>query len=79
MVLVRKRTLPTERRPHVRKVSANFFADRGCRVVSATDPHGRYSRFSRPEPLLFIPSRSSIVLTWLSGPRSRPIISQKIR
>jgi hypothetical protein len=23
-------------------------ADRGCRVVSATNPHGRYFRFSRP-------------------------------
>jgi hypothetical protein len=28
------------------------FADRGCRVVSATNPHGRKSRFSRPKPLL---------------------------
>jgi hypothetical protein len=26
--------------------------DRGCRVVSATNSHGRYFRFSRPEPLL---------------------------
>jgi hypothetical protein len=33
---------------------------------------------SRPEPLLFLSSRSSVVLTRLSGPRSRPII-QKIR
>jgi hypothetical protein len=30
-----------------------------------------YSRFSRPEPLLFLPSSSSTVLTRLSGPRSR--------
>jgi hypothetical protein len=41
VALVRKRTIPTERPPHVGEVSANFFADRGCRVVSATDPHGR--------------------------------------
>jgi hypothetical protein len=28
-----------------------------------------YSQISRPEPLLFFPSSSSIVLTGLSGPR----------
>jgi hypothetical protein len=37
-----------------------------------------YSRLSRLEPLLFLPSSSSIVLTRLSGSRSRPTISQKI-
>jgi hypothetical protein len=37
-----------------------------------------YYRISRPEPLLFLPSSSSIVHTRLSGPRSRPIASQKI-
>jgi hypothetical protein len=26
----------------------------GCREESATNPHGRLSRFSRPEPLLVI-------------------------
>jgi hypothetical protein len=31
-----------------------------------------YSRFYRQEPLLFLSSSSSIVLTRLSGPRSRP-------
>jgi hypothetical protein len=31
-----------------------------------------YSRLSRPNPLLFLPSSSSVVLTTLSGPRSRP-------
>jgi hypothetical protein len=37
-----------------------------------------YSRLSRPEPLLFLPSSSSVVLTRLSGPHSRPTTSQKI-
>jgi hypothetical protein len=37
-----------------------------------------YSRLSRPESLLFLWSSSSIVLTRLSGPRSRPTTSQKI-
>jgi hypothetical protein len=40
VALVRKRTIPTERPPHVGEVSVNV-ADRGCCVVSATDPHGR--------------------------------------
>jgi hypothetical protein len=37
-------------------------------VVSVTDSYGRYSRFSRQEPLLFLSSSSSVVLTRLSGP-----------
>jgi hypothetical protein len=37
-----------------------------------------YSRFSRPESLYFPSSSSSIVLTRLSGPCSRPTTSQKI-
>jgi hypothetical protein len=36
-LLVRKRTIPTERPPLVGEVSATF-ADRGCGVVSPTDP-----------------------------------------
>jgi hypothetical protein len=34
--------------------------------------------FSRPEPFFFLPSSSSVVLTRLSGPRSRPTTSQRI-
>jgi hypothetical protein len=37
-----------------------------------------YSRSSRPEPLIFLPSSSSVVLTRLNGPRSRPTICQKM-
>jgi hypothetical protein len=47
-------------------------------VVSATDPHGRILGFLDPEPLLFLPNSSSIVIKRLSGPRSRPITSEKI-
>jgi hypothetical protein len=32
-----------------------------------------YFRLSRLEPLLVLPSSSSVVLTRLGGPRSRPI------
>jgi hypothetical protein len=37
-----------------------------------------YSRLSRPEPLLLLPSSCSVVLTRLSGPLSTPTTSQKI-
>jgi hypothetical protein len=47
-----------------------IFADRG---VSRSQRGG--SRFSRPESLFFLSSISSIVLTRLSGPRSRPTTS----
>jgi hypothetical protein len=77
VVLVRKRTIPTERPQPVGEVST-YLADRGCRVVSATDPHGRNRGFLDPEPLLFHSSSSSIILTGLSGPRSRPTTSEKI-
>jgi hypothetical protein len=45
MVWVRERTIPTERPPLVREVIAKFFADRGCYVVSVTDPYGRILGF----------------------------------
>jgi hypothetical protein len=41
-------------------------------VLSATDSHGRQSWFSRPEPLLFHSSSSSVILTRLSGPDPVP-------
>jgi len=40
-LLVRERTIPTERPPPVGEVSANFLRIEGCHVVSATVPHGR--------------------------------------
>jgi hypothetical protein len=45
MASVRKRTIPTERPPLVSEVSANFFADGGCHVVSVTNPYGRILGF----------------------------------
>jgi hypothetical protein len=45
MVSVRERTIPTERPPLVGEVIANFFADRGCHMVSVTDPYGRILGF----------------------------------
>jgi hypothetical protein len=77
MAWVRERIIPTERPPLVGEVTANFC---GYRV-----PRGHcewfirpYSRLSRPEPLLFLSNRSSIVLMRLSGLCSRPTTSRKI-
>jgi hypothetical protein len=39
MVCIRERTIPTEQPPLVGK------ADRGCHVVSVTDPYGRILGF----------------------------------
>jgi hypothetical protein len=44
MVWVRERTITTEQPPLVGEVIANF-SDRGCHVVSVTDPHGRILDF----------------------------------
>jgi hypothetical protein len=79
VALVRERTIPTERRPLIGEGSAIFFvlfADRVCR--SAKGIPQPYFRFSRPEQILSLPSSSSVVLTRLSGPRSRATTSQKI-
>jgi hypothetical protein len=70
--------LSTQRPSLVGEVSANFMRIEGCRVVSAAYPLRPLSRFSRPEPLLFLPSSSSVVLTRLRGPRSRPTASLKM-
>jgi hypothetical protein len=45
---VRKRTIPIERPPLVSEVSANFFADTGCHVVS-NESLRPYSRLSCPD------------------------------
>jgi hypothetical protein len=66
-----------ERLPLVGRVSSNFCGYRmpcGQRGGSLRP----YSRFSRPKPLLFLQSTSSIVLTMASRPRSRPNTSNKI-
>jgi hypothetical protein len=77
VTLVGERTIPTERPPLFDEVSANFCVFRMSRGQRNVFPWP-YSRLSRPEPLIFLPSSSSIVLTRLSGPRSRSTTSQKI-
>jgi hypothetical protein len=41
---VRQRTIPTERPPLVGEVRANVY-DRGCHLVSMTDPYGHILGF----------------------------------
>ena len=79
MALVRERTIPTERPPPVGEVSTNFLRIERCHVVSATVPQGRFNLcFLDRSRYFFYSSSSSIDLTRLSGPRSRPTTTQKI-
>jgi hypothetical protein len=77
VALVRKRTIPTERLPLVGEViwcqplQVEGVAWSAIRIPTVVN------LFSRPEPVLFHSSSSSIVLTRLSGPPSRPLTSQK--
>jgi hypothetical protein len=54
-----------------------FFATRGCHVLSATDPYGCILGFLGWSRYFFLPSSSSITITKLNGPQSRPTTSQK--
>jgi hypothetical protein len=47
MVSVRERTIPTERPLLLGEVVATF-ADKGCHVVSVTDPYGRILVYKCP-------------------------------
>jgi hypothetical protein len=75
--LFRNRSIPTERPPLVDGNLCQLLWIEGRRVVSAADPHGR-SQFCRPEPLLFFQISPHLSSQGLSGPRSRPTVTQKI-
>jgi hypothetical protein len=75
MALVCKQTIPTKQMPPVGEVSAKF-----CGLRESCGQHSRSPRDSqlfRLEPLLLLPRSSSVVLTSMSGPRSRSTTSQK--
>jgi hypothetical protein len=62
-------------RPSDRRLSAKWlpnFADRVCHVVSVTDSYGLILVFLYRSRYFFLSSSSSVVLTRLSGLRSRP-------
>jgi hypothetical protein len=72
--------MPTKRPPLLGEVIPTF-ADRGCCVVSATDPPGRILGLLDRSRYYFFQVVSQLysrVLTRLSGPRSRTTASQKI-
>jgi hypothetical protein len=73
---LRDRTIPIERPQLLDDVSANF---RGKRVPRGQrdESLGRNIGFLDQSHYFFFPSSSSIVLTKLSGIRSRPTTSQK--
>jgi hypothetical protein len=78
MEWVRERTIPTERSSFVDEVSANFCeyrVRRGQRDGSVWT----YSPLSRPLPILYLPTSSSIIFARLGGPSSRPSTYQKIK
>jgi hypothetical protein len=54
-----------------------IFADREVSRGQLDESLRPYSRISRPEPLLFIPSNSSTVLTRLSGPVPESLLFRK--
>jgi hypothetical protein len=58
----------TERPPLSAKLVPTL-ADRELSRSQRGDPLRPYSRFSRPESLLFLQSSSSFILTRLNGPR----------
>jgi hypothetical protein len=74
---VRKWTIPTDWPPRPGKLVPTS-AGKACCVDNARGPYDGYTQFYRPEPLLFLPSSFSIILTRLSGPRSTPTTSRKI-
>ena len=77
VALVRERTIPTEWPPPIGEVSANFLQIEGCHVVSATDPNGRWSPFSGPEPLLFIQVAPQLTSRGWVDPVPDPLLLRK--
>jgi hypothetical protein len=74
VALVRKRTMPTEWPPRV----ANILRIEGVAWSAQRIPTTVNLGFPDPELLLSYSSSSSVILTRLSGPRSRPTASQNI-
>jgi hypothetical protein len=67
--------------PSYRRLLAKLvptFVDRGVSRSQRDGSLRPYYRLSKPEQLLFLSSSSSVLLTRLSGPRSRTTFCQKI-
>src|SRR5215510_5488426 len=77
LALFRERTLPTERPPPVDEVSANLCGYRGVTWSAQRIPTAVNLCFLDRSRYFFYSSSSSVDLTRLSGPRSRPTTTQK--
>jgi hypothetical protein len=78
VALVRKRTIMKERPPLVSEVSANILLIENAAWSVQRIPTAVNLDFMDPEPLLFHSFSSSVILTKLSGPLSRPTTSERI-
>jgi hypothetical protein len=78
VAFVRKRTIHTEGPPHVGEFIANIWEYRGVAWSAQQIPTAVNLDFLNQEPLLFHSIGSSVILTRLGGPRSRPTTSQNI-
>jgi hypothetical protein len=76
VALVCKRTIPTERPPLVGEVSANFCGYSVWRGQRNGSPRP-YSRFSRPEPLLFLPNTRQLYSRGWVDPVPDPLLLRK--
>jgi hypothetical protein len=75
LALVRNRTIPSDRRLSAKLVPT--FADRGCRVVSATDPHGRILGFLDRSGYFFIQVAPQLSLRGWVNPVPDPLLLRK--
>jgi hypothetical protein len=78
VALVGEQTMPTERPPLVGEVSANILRIECVAWSAQRIPTVVNFGFLDRSRYFFLSSSSSVVLTRLSGPRSRPAASQKI-
>jgi hypothetical protein len=72
IVCVRERTIPTERPPLVDEVIANFFAYRGCHVVSVTDPYSRILGFLELFVMKFCTNSCHVSHLWFKHSLNSP-------
>jgi hypothetical protein len=76
VALVSKRTIPTERPPLSAKLRPTF-ADRWCRLVSATDPHGSILSFLDRSRYIFIQVAAQLYARGWVNPVADPLLLRK--
>jgi hypothetical protein len=76
VALVRERTITTERPPLVGEVNAKL-EDKGCCVVSATDPYGRILYFLDPSRYFFFQVAPQLYSRGRVDPVPDPLLLRK--